>query len=155
MSPPCQQFDLRSELTDAAWEAHREGCPSCRDQWTMDLEFRRAFAAPLPALSSGFEQALHQRLRAEDARGANPRGLGRFLMPVYWLGAAAVSLFIVAGIEWPAGAGFSSAAILVSLLTLGVPAFFLTRQFGLSFYELVFISAAKRPADQMFFPARE
>jgi hypothetical protein len=153
MPRPCPQFDLRFELTDTAWATHRESCASCRGQWAAELGLRQVFAAPAPVLSGGFEQALHRRLEAEmPARAASPRGLGRFLMPAYWLGAAVASLLLLGEIEWPQGAGLPWLTLLASALSLGVPVLILSRQFGVSFYELVFISAARRPADQILPP---
>ena len=72
------------------------------------------------------------------------------MMPAYWLAAVTASLIIVGGIDWPAGAStFGIGSVVLTLGILVVPVLFLTRQFRLSFVDLLFLSAAARPDEQL------
>ena len=109
-----------------------------------------------PRLSPDFEARLRQRLAVEglavedhaveglaaEAAPAPRRRPRLNLLALYWLAAAALSLWIAMSLPWPAELSWPLLAGGAALaLTLCGPALVLSRRFGLDLFELIFLSA--------------
>ena len=103
----CPEFDwfegaLRGELVSQnqqrLWLEHVRQCRSCDAQWLAREEMRQLpLSTPVPTLSSNFNDRL--RVKLHHAPAPLPREARRW-MQVYWLGAAAASIYILVRAEW-------------------------------------------------------
>lgn len=80
--------------------AHAAVCSRCRELLMVHESLDTLFAErPVPRLSVGFEARLERRLAAET--GFGPRW-GRWIYPLYWVGAAAGTYAVLGSAELPA-----------------------------------------------------
>ena len=103
----CPEFDwfegalrggLVSQNQQRLWLEHVRQCRSCDAQWLAREELHKLpLSTPVPRLSSNFNDRL--RVRLHDAPAPLPR-VARRWMQVYWLGAAAASIYILVRAEW-------------------------------------------------------
>ncbi len=164
MSKPksCHLFDRWNEghVDAGEWEQHRQQCPTCRAQSTLDHALRRQLETlPRPQLSSEFEHRLLAKIQAtrhpeqmpsragtasvapvtKAGRGGRALSLtARGWMVAYWLVAGIMSFSLLTRIE---GANTTlSGLTLLAVVTLAAG---LARAFGVDLVEMIWWTTEK------------
>src|SRR6185295_1745078 len=81
-------------------DEHLAHCPECREQWQAHREMLRLKDDEHPQLSPGFNARLRRRLEAESASVSAPRRWPWLALGLYATAAAALSLVILARLDW-------------------------------------------------------
>lgn len=132
----CHVFDLWNEgrVGSREWAEHRERCPICRVQSTLDRELRRQLGTmPRPRLSPELQRRVLSRVR--QARHAAGRSLQGWMYG-YWLAAGIAGFVLLARTDVTSAAwGF------FTLLAVAALAAELVRCLGVDVMELVWWTA--------------
>jgi hypothetical protein len=111
MNRPCLKFsdtifDLQqnrlSAQEQADWQAHLERCPDCREQLAMHEALIHTYMeAPVPQLSDNLCGFVFAEI-AKESTVQPAKNSARIWMPIYWIAAGLMSLFILWKMEWSA-----------------------------------------------------